>query len=194
MTIEVLNKYRSNSDWNTLLGRLDSQLFMLKKIESDLIDSDWFECPTCAGPVSREDRICPYCRSVIPEREEKGEWRKVQPTAEFINAIREAWTVYCELLRIQRRIDMESEAVSSEEILRRDIAIMQSKTLDTVLNSEPEDVIAAARYYETYVADYLLGVVEERYRLPFEAIRMRKGNTSDISEIVAEFKKITGEE
>ena len=190
MTIEVLNKYRSNSDWNALINKLDSQLFALKKIESDLIDSNHFECPICAGPVSRDDKICPYCRSVIPEREGNGGWVKTEPTEEFLNAIRESWAIYCDLLYIQRKIDMESEAVTGEEVLRRDIAIMQSKTLDIILDSTPEDVIAAARSYEIYVADYFLGIVEERYSLPFDAIR-RKGSSPDISAIMAEFKEIT---
>lgn len=192
MTIEVLNKYRSNSDWSALLNKLDSQLFVLKKLETDLIASNHFECPICAGPVSRDDKICPYCRSVIPEREGKGGWMKTQPTEEFMNATREAWALYSDLLHIQRKIDMESEANSSEEMLRKNIAEMQSKTLDIILDSSPEEVIAAARSYETYVADYFLGVVEERFSLPFDAIR-RKDSSPDISAVMAEFKKITEE-
>ena len=180
MTTEILNKYRANTVWTDLVNRLDGQLFTLKRMESELVDSDDFECPVCLGPVSRADRVCPFCGAEQPVREEKGIWRKVRPTEEFLRAIDEAWAVYSDILRTQRAIDMESEGSTNDEILRRNIAVMQSRALDIMLDTGPEDVIRAARYYETYVADYLLGVVEERYSIPFEAIRKSRGSAIDM--------------
>ena len=190
MTIEILNRYRANSDWCTLINRLDGQLFALKKIESDLVNSDVFECPTCLAPVCREDKICPFCRSPLPEREEKGTWRRVRPTEHFLEVIDEAWTTYCELLRVQRTIDIESDANSTDEKLRKSIAMMQSGSLDLLLGTGPDDVVIAARHYETYVADYLLGVVEERYSIPFEAIRKSRASSDDLSEMIEKAKKL----
>ena len=193
MTVEILNKYRADAQWCSLIGKLDGQLFELKRMESELVDSDQFECPVCAAPVSREDKICPYCRSELPVREAKGIWRKVRPTDEFLKAIEEAWAVYSDIFRTQRKIDMESEGTTDDEVLRRNIAVMQSSSLDLVLDTGPEDVLTAARNYETYVADYLLGVIEERYSIPFEAIRKSKASV-DIDEVLKEFRRVIGKE
>ena len=193
MTIDILNKYRANSDWCSLINRLDGQLFALKKVEMDLIDIEDYECPVCGGTTKREDAICPFCRSALPVREEKGAWRKVYPSEQLLTLASEAWTTFSEIFRIQQAIDLECDAVTEEEKIRKQAAQLRQGILELMLGTTTDELILSARNYDTFVADYLLGVVEERYKIPFEARYKSKLTSADVTEAMESISKIREE-
>ena len=189
MTVEILNKYRTNTDWCSLINKLDGQLFALKKVESDLIESADYDCPVCAGPTKREDTVCPFCRSKLPERGEKGTWRKVAPSQQLLDLVRDAWDTYSEIFRIQQAIDLESDAVSETEKVRKSAAQLRQDKIEFMLETAPEDVMISAANYDTFVADYLLGVVEERYNIPFVAKYRSKLPPVSVEEVMEQIRK-----
>ena len=158
-----------NEIWNELKAGLKDHLAILRTTENALISAVPETCPVCSAPLDAGVTVCPYCgKEVAAEGYSAGEWKKTVPSGDMILQTEEAWEIFSVMTRCMNTWNTEIAPANDTELMKKKIAEGNLQYLDIYLKAASEDVIFRAQDYRVMTADYILGLMGEKNRYPFQ--------------------------